>query len=78
MKRLYFCFNFWKKKKENIALGKNKKIAKGCFKPSEYILYLTFFPPPNHGGRHYWAFPPKLLSQFLNKPDWNVWWLGGN
>ena len=34
-KRLYFCFNFWKKKnKENIALCESKKFGKGCFKPS--------------------------------------------
>ena len=30
MKRLYFCFNFWKKNKENIALPENKKFGKSC------------------------------------------------
>ena len=53
MKRLYFCFNFWKKSKENIAVLENKKFGKGCLKSSEHILYLIFFPPPNHGERHY-------------------------
>ena len=53
MKRLYFCFNFWKKNKENVALLENKKLGKGCFKPFEHILYLKFFSSPNHGGRNY-------------------------
>ena len=44
MKRLCFCFNFWKKNyKENIALLENKKFGKGCFNLSEHILYLKFF-----------------------------------
>ena len=47
MKRLYFCFNFWKKNKENITLLENKKLRKGCLKPSAHILYLKFFRHPN-------------------------------
>ena len=39
MKRLYSCFNFWKK---NIVVFENKKFGKGCFKPSEHMLYLIF------------------------------------
>ena len=31
------------KNKENIALLEDRKLGKGCFKPSEYILYLIFF-----------------------------------
>ena len=55
MKRLEFCFNLKKKQtkkknKENIALLENKKFGRGCFMPSEHILYLNFFPPPNHDG----------------------------
>ena len=53
MNRQYFCFNFWKISIENIAFLENKKFKKGRFEPSELILYLTFFPPPNHDGRHY-------------------------
>ena len=43
MKRLYFCFNFCGKKKENIALLENKKFREGCFKPSAHSL-LNFQP----------------------------------
>ena len=54
MKRLEFCFNLKKKQKkenkENIAFLENKKFGRGCFMPSEHILYLNFFPPPNHDG----------------------------
>ena len=50
MKRLYFYFNFWNKNKENIALLENKKFGKGCFKPSEHILYLNFFRRPTVVG----------------------------
>ena len=50
MKRLYFCLNIWKKDKEDIALLENKKVGKGCFKPSEHILCLNIFPPPSHGS----------------------------
>ena len=52
MKRLYFYFNFWKKK-QNIAVLENKKFGKGCFKPPEDMLYLKFFLLPNHSGCHY-------------------------
>ena len=31
------------KNRENIALLEDRKLGKGCFKPSEYILYLIFF-----------------------------------
>ena len=36
-----------------VAALENKTFGKGCFKPSEHILYLIFFLLPNHGGRHY-------------------------
>ena len=46
VKRLYSCFNIWKKQL-NIAVLENKKFGKGCFKPSEHISYLIFVPFPN-------------------------------
>ena len=74
MKRLYFCFNFCKKnKKQNIAVLENKRFGKGCFKPSEYMLYLNCFPLLNHGGQHYSALTFDFLSRFLNKSGWNVY-----
>ena len=65
MKRLCFCFTFWKKTKKNIDLLEKKSLEKAA--PFEHILYLHFFPPLNHGGRHYQAFPFEFLSRFLNK-----------
>ena len=65
MKRLCFCFTFWKKTKENIDLLEKKSLEKAA--PFEHILYLHFFPPLNHGGQLYQAFPFEFLSRFLNK-----------
>ena len=37
-KKSYFCFNFWKKYKEKIALCENKKFEKVRFNPSKIFL----------------------------------------
>ena len=50
----------------------NKKSGKGCFKPSEHILYLKLFPPPIHCGQYYQAFSSELLSRFPNKSGWTA------
>ena len=36
-------FQFLEKKQRKLALLENKKFDKGCYEPSEHILYLKFF-----------------------------------
>lgn len=50
-------FQFLEKKQRKLALLENKKFDKGCYEPSEHILYLIFF----HGS----TVVAKLLGIFF-------------
>ena len=65
-------FQFLEKKQRKLALLENKKFDKGCYEPSEHILYLIFF----HGSTmmaKLLGFTLNFLSQFLNKSGCNAW-----
>ena len=63
MKRLSFCFNFWRKKIKYSFL-ENKKFEKDYFKPSEDILHLKFF---RRIIRH------SRSNFYRGFEGWNVW-----
>ena len=69
------------KKQRKLALLENKKFDKGCYEPSEHILYSKFFSPLNYGGniiRH--SLTNFCLSFLINQVvmSGSRWrWVGG-